>query len=166
MKRLAAMLAVASVTACADASLPTGAGFEPAMAATKSGSNQMVPTQFAGLIPCGNGGAGESMTLTGELHLISHSAIDAAGGVHLQIHTQLKNIEGWGNTSGTYYRAMGSQKLTSNAKAGSSFSFISSFRLIGRAQAPDYHVRENTHVTVNANGDVVVDRSETSIDCG
>jgi hypothetical protein len=54
--------------------------------------NVSVPTERQVFVPCANGGVGEVIVISGELHALISVTLDANGGVHEHI---LFNRRGW-----------------------------------------------------------------------
>ncbi len=44
-------------------------------------------------------------------------------------------------------------------------SFVNNFRMIGPGPGNNYLEHQNTHITINANGDVTVTHDNFSVDC-
>ena len=118
-------------------------------------------------VPCGNDGIGEDVSITVTSHFLVRLTMDGSGGVHIGIH-QSDRISGVGDDSGDVYTGHFSQSLIQNI-ANDGAPFVRSqpiyFRMIGRGQAPNFRVRQNIHITFNANGDLTVSRDEFSPTC-
>jgi hypothetical protein len=116
--------------------------------------NEVFPTDLFVYIPCGNGGAGDLVVLSGNLHVLFHGTFDGSGGVHMKNHFQPQGISGYSVTTGAKYQATGVTQDEFNAKVGYEYTFVNNFKIIGQGGAANYLVHENFHVTVNANGTV------------
>jgi hypothetical protein len=166
---LSVSLAVALLAACEQP--PTGiepAGdnaARPAFSALTLTDNQVVPISLTQFIPCANGGAGEDVTLTGNLHILLHITIANSGNVILKEHFQPQGITGLGSVSGDKYQGTGVTQDVSTGAFGSTFTFINNFRMIGQGPGNNFQVHENLHVTVNANGTLTSFHDNFSTTC-
>ena len=127
-------------------------------------SSTRVPfTQFQ-FVPC----AGEVVEISGTLHIVSRTTVDNTGGTHIKIHSQPQGATGEGLLSGDLYRGGGVTQVTINTNSGGlpfSATFINNFGLIGRGPVPDLHVHQTIHLTINENGEITANISETRITC-
>ena len=64
---------------------------------------------------CGNGGAGETIRVTGELRYDVQSTTDATGVSHVSIKSNTQGLTGVGLTSGTVFRGMMLEHVDSRA---------------------------------------------------
>jgi hypothetical protein len=127
--------------------------------------NVSVPTNIFVFIPCANGGAGEVVSLSGNLHVLLNITNDNAGGFHFKDHAQPQGISGVGLITGDKYQATGVTQFESNAKVGQEFTFINNFRIIGQGPGNNFLVHETMHITINANGTVTASFDHFSVDC-
>jgi hypothetical protein len=128
-------------------------------------TNETQSLAFAGFVPCANGGAGEILAGTVEVHNL---AVSTANGnndrsqLQFQVHGSMV-----GAITGDIYRVAGVTKSTSHENAGSGqydLSYVNNFRLVGPGPDNNLLVHEIAHVT--AIGDeVVVQHDNLSIDC-
>jgi hypothetical protein len=119
-------------------------------------------------VPCANGGAGELVELTGSLNFVFHSIFDQAGGMHLQLRSNLQGVSGVGMTTGAKYRASDSETFVFNVDADDApeaNTTISSFHVIGQGKGNNFVLHEAAHFTVNANGDTTAQHDYFSVDC-
>lgn len=128
--------------------------------------NTTVPFMDTFLVPCANGGAGELVDLSGDLHVLFHTTVNGNNG-RLYQHFQPQGVSGVGETTGDTYHAVGITQLSVNFKAGSDFvtTFVNNFRLIGQGPGNNFQVHENFHITVNANGDITAFHDNATFDC-
>lgn len=127
--------------------------------------NQTVP--FIVFVPCANGGAGELVSGTIDYHTIVTSTING-NNVSGKFHTNPQGSDIVGAVTGDVYNAVGvTQENFKGSLQNGQFTqtFVNNFRIIGQGQASNYLVHQNTHVTINANGDVTVTHDNTSVDC-
>ena len=166
MRRCITLLAVALV-ACADASGPTEPdALAPAMTATSLTSSQVVNFGAAAFVACALDGAGETVTISGSLHVVSHTTVNDAGHVLIMTHFQPQGITGTGSVSGDRYRATGVTRSTFRGRVGESDTYVNNFLLIGPGPNNNYTVHETFHFTINANGELTVVTGDLRIDCG
>ena len=118
---------------------------------------------------CVNGGAGEVIVFSGTLHRVTAIRVDDQGGVHVTLHTNLAGVEGVGLSSGDTYRATNTAgsfggRLEINAPPGTTVAdpreatSSGTVRFVSSGSGDNLTVRLTAHVTINANGDVIVDR--------
>ena len=159
----ASVLAVAAVMAL----WLTLTGTTPVQAkATTVTTNSNIPISLVVFVPCAQGGTGEIVKLSGDLHALFHVTIDNAGGFHFQSHFNPKGVSGLGLASGDKYRATGVTRFGFNAH-GLPFEFtsINNFRIIGKGKGNNLLIHMVFHLTVNANGDVTASVSNVKFDC-
>lgn len=159
MKRLAAVFTMLI--------LALAAFVTPARAQAEVVINDSVPIALSVFISCANGGAGEVVTLTGDLHVLIHVTIDSSGGMHMDAHFQPQGVSGTGVTTGDKYQGTGETSFRANIPGPPPFesSFVNNFKIIGQGPGNNFLVHENSHITVNANGDITVVHDNLSIDC-
>jgi hypothetical protein len=76
-------------------------------------------------------------------------------------------VRGVGETSGEEYRVREAEHATYSQKAGGATgSFRQTLRLAGRDSGRRFRLVSFGHYAVNANGELVVDRSELRLECG
>ena len=147
--------------------LLAGAVALPAGRALAQSENVRIPIDMDLQIPCANGGAGENVALTGNLHVrldYTVSGNKAQG----RFHYQPQGITGYGDVSGDEYHATGvTQGLfrTSLRDGTITVSMINNFRIIGQGPGNNFLVHENTHLTLSREGDVVAFVDNFRTDC-
>jgi hypothetical protein len=138
--------------------------FAPAVTIT---DNLRIPTSLVVFVPCAAGGVGEVITVSGDLHILTHLTIND-NNFTLKSHFQPQGISGSGATTGAKYQATG---VTQSTQTGSftnarfEFTFVNNFRMIGQGPGNNFLVHQNVHVTVNANGVVTATHDNFSFDC-
>jgi hypothetical protein len=130
-------------------------------------TNTSVPIAFLDFVPCADGGAGEFVLVSGDLHILITTTVDANGGFHGKTHFQPQGISGFGLSTGARYQATGVQQESFNAPSGGTITdtFVNNFRLIGQGRGNNLLVHQSVHMTTNANGDVTADVFNNSITC-
>jgi hypothetical protein len=157
MKRLVLLVAVVGTT------LALAAGMALAQATTVT-SNETVPVNLVVFNPCTE--PEEFVLVTGELHLLFHSTVDANGGLHVQQHSQPQGggLLGTGEESGIQYRVVGVTRDETYVPPGDvrETTFVNRFHIVTQGPSDNALVDITTHVTFNANGEptAVVERAE------
>jgi hypothetical protein len=163
------LVLTAVLAACAEsATAPAMPDVAPAFAATTTTSSTVIAFALDAFVSCAAGGAGETVSLTGRLHVLLHTTVTADGTVHAKTHFQPQAFGGTGQTTGDKYRGVGVTQDILTVHPGGfpvTFSFINNFRIIGQGRGNNFQVHENTHVTINANGDVTVDHTNAKVTC-
>jgi len=133
--------------------------------AQAAGNSSELPVSITVFIPCANNGAGETVTLTGNLHIEAHIVFDNAGGGHLHILFNPQGISGTGDVTGAKYQGTGMTQEDENFKTGFEFTFVNRFDIIGQGPGNNFSVHETAHITVNANGTLTVFFDNFSVTC-
>lgn len=128
-------------------------------------SNQSEPLDFSSFVGCAAGGVGETVHLTGSLHVASTVTTDASGGLHLTTHFNPQGVTGVGLTTGAKYQGTGVTLSNFNLGAGLQVTQVNNFRLIGMGGAPNLSVHAVTVFTANANGVVTASFDKLSVTC-
>ena len=129
--------------------------------------NVIEPFSLDVFVPCANNGAGELVRLEGQLHVLVTFTINGKN-VSGKQHFQPQGVVGTGLTTGDKYQATGvtqSQFKGSLQNGQYNETFVNNFRIIGQGPGNNYQVHENTHLSINANGDVSADHSNFEVDC-
>jgi hypothetical protein len=147
---------------CTTAWLPRAA---PVAAAETETTNTRIPIVVDEFVPCANAGAGELVTLSGTLHVLQHTTIDEAGGVHVTLHVQPAGVSGTGQTTGDRYRGTGVTQQQFNTVGASTQTLLNNFRIIGEGPRNNLLVHHTFHVTVNANGEVTATVDNFNLEC-
>ena len=157
MKKLAKLVALSSVLALSVV----------AVAQAEVVQNVSVPITISILIPCANGGAGEIVDFTGDMHLLASITING-NNVSGRAHFQPQGLKGIGQITGDRYNAVGmTQESFKGSLQNDQFTqtFVNNFRLIGPGPGNNLQIHENAHMTINANGDVTALIDNFSVDC-
>ncbi len=127
--------------------------------------SQSFPIDIVVFVPCANGGAGELVELTGNLHETFHITLDASGGFHISIIDNPQGISGTGLTTGDKYQGTGETRDSFNGLVGFEETFVNNFKIIGQGPSNNFLVHETFHITVNANGTLSVFLDNFSVEC-
>ncbi len=137
----------------------------PACAAVDT--NMSFPVSISVFVPCAVGGAGEVVTLSGNLHLLVSTTVNA-NHISFDMHIQPQGISGVGSVTGNKYQGTGITRLSFEADVVA-FPFIqtsvNNFKIIGQGPDNNFLVHENIHITVNANGTVTASVDNFSMSC-
>jgi hypothetical protein len=135
----------------------------PATAASQSIRYQ---DNFSVFVPCANGGLGEDIDGTVRVHELIGVTEDGAGGFHSHIEVNYHGVA-VGAVTGDIYRIVfdGSTFDNDVAGGGEAFDLILRGDAIGQGTASDFGTTIRSRVTVNAHGDVTVDRFVVTETC-
>jgi len=117
-------------------------------------------------IDCEDGRASELVRLEGHIYERTIYQVNAAGTYHVTRHTMPIGLRGVGATSGEEYRVREADHGTHTQRAtGATGSFRQTLRLVGRDSGRRFLLVFSGHYAVNANGELVVDRSALRLEC-
>lgn len=137
--------------------------------ATVTMTNVSIPIDLVVFVPCADNGMGEFVDLSGDLHILIHVTISNSGRVTVKQHTQPQGISGIGQSTGDRYRGTGVTQSTQTFDGIDGFPFqttlVNNFRIIGQGPGNNFLVHENSHITINANGEVTAEVDNLSVDC-
>lgn len=109
---------------------------------------------------------GATLLSNAEAHVTMQSVMDAAGGVHLDTHT---NLEGkaitFVNDRPTLFIIHTTFHSTGNVVAASSTTDLDELHVSSSNNANNTVIRTFTHVTTNAKGEVTAVKMEAEADC-
>jgi hypothetical protein len=137
----------------------------PALSATVATSSVVVPLDIVAFVSCANGGAGEEVAVSGNLHVLTHTTLLESGKVTAKSHFQPQGVAGVGAETGDIYRATGvtQDMVVLNGNPPLSTTFVNNFRIIGPGPGNNFTAHQVVHITVNAKGEVTatVDAGKT-----
>lgn len=114
---LAAIAVLTSACSSADSVAPTATSARPTVNAVANGVTTMSrPIDQYVWISCANGGAGEAVRVTGELHYEAQRTQDSSGGFHFNFKSATSGLTAVGLTSGTLFRGLMTERITSRAE--------------------------------------------------
>ena len=144
MKQILVLLAITAVIAA-------GAGTASAQVLT----NEWVSYPFSGFVSCANGGAGEFVTGTIDVHNLITSTQS-----EFQAHGTLV-----GRITGDAYRLTGvTHSMSNDHEDHGVLTYVNKYQLIGPGPGNNLRVHETAHVT-RIGDDVVVQHDDWTIDC-
>ena len=130
-------------------------------------TNLRIPVTVTAFVPCAAGGAGETVNLTGNLHVLMTMTVNA-NHVEASLHFQPQGITGTGSATGDKYQGTGVTRSSFSADiVGFPFTttFVNNFRVIGQSTGNDFLVHENFHLTITANGAATAAVDNFSVEC-
>jgi len=129
--------------------------------------NTSEPINTTAFVPCANGGLGEIVDLSGNLHhLVTYTVNDNSVSGTEQFQPQ--GVHGVGETSGSAFIGAGVTRndFASGLSNGRyEMTFVNNFRIIGLGGAASYRVHENSHVTITPDGVVTATVDNLTVDC-
>jgi hypothetical protein len=173
--RTALVIGTLGLWACGRAAVPTAPALTdrlqsgPGAASTGAAvvTNTIIPVPPNTVInnPCTN----EGVLVSGMIHLVTVTTVDAAGGTHTERHFNVQDVSGVGLRTGLNYRGIHTETHSSNSSNGgaSEVTMVVDIKLISEGSASNLTIRDVLfHVTTNADGTVTasVDRI-TVADC-
>ena len=170
MRRTIGLFAILTVplTGCSDTTeSPLGPRGLRETAAAVETSNIIFPVDIETFVPCANGGAGEIVVLSGNLHDLFHITING-NRFKVKVHTQPQGIRGVGLTTGDSYRGTGVTQETfggSFVNGQASSTFVNNFRIVGQGPGNNFMIHEVVHVTFNAKGELTAVVEQLSVTC-
>ncbi len=126
-------------------------------------TNEVVPLTMTAVVPCAN----EVVELTGYLHVAISSTINK-NNFSGKVHFQPMGVSGVGTISGAKYQATGvTQESFSGHMTDGHYTdtFVNNFRIIGQGPGNNLLIHQNIHVTINADGTVIVAQDNFSSEC-
>lgn len=161
-----ALLSVVMLAACGD----SGQLLAPAPSTPRAAAAQAVTVSFftpynsTVFVPCANGGAGEVVKSTGTVHRVVHNTLNA-NGFHITLHANPQNVTGTGLTTGDTYQTRGTFTAHQNLIPGVTETIHETFKLVGPGPNNNLTMTTTSRLTINANGEVVLDSDSFSIEC-
>jgi len=169
MRRLLTLFLFAlAVPACdtPPTTAPTGEAGQPQFRADALMQNFQIPINLSVLVPCADGGAGEVVDLSGDLHVLLHVTLHDDGRFVFKEHFQPQGISGTGEVTGDKYQATGvTQDITVRGRVGVTTTAVNNFRIIGQGPGNNLLVHVTFHVTVNANGTATAEVNNVRVGC-
>lgn len=134
--------------------------------ANVSSSEEVVPYDRTLFVPCGNGGAGEEVSLTGSLKIVEHIVYNNHG-FTFNYHVIAQGITGVGLSTGEQYQASGGNKGTITGEFGEDGQytrvFMEQLRIIGQNSV--FKVVYKTKITITPDGKITTSIEDETVDC-
>ena len=172
-----ALVAIVVLAACDSGDSPTAplaTRVEPSGASLSSsgGADRSIDEALYDLsgsftqIECENGQSSELIELEGQIFERFTVMLDPSGGFHASYHTMPVGLQGVGVVSGEQYRVKeqdhGAFTQTLTGLVG---SYRQAVRLVGRASGRSFSMIVRGHYTINANGEITVEREKAIFTC-
>jgi hypothetical protein len=174
-RRLAVLAAGALLTACDQPLQPstaTPAARQGIAAATSNGADQYITEGVFDLegtvafISCNNGAQSDQVALEGKIYDRTTWLFDPTGAVHVTYHIMPVGMRGTSVITGEEYRVKENQTGVANQReTGYTGGFRWALSLVGTASGLSILVESQARYVVNANGELVVHRDESTITC-
>ena len=157
-----------SLTACSKETdvAPANTGIQPNTASNQTSSGRF-NISFMVSVPCANNGIGEDVFFEGTLHETFHVTVNNNKFL-LKIIANPQEITGTGQITGNKYQATGETEQAINRSfINGQFTtpYINNFKINGPEKDNSFLIRENAHITVNANGTATASIDNFSEDC-
>lgn len=130
-------------------------------------TNEVVPFSMSVTIDCDQDGIPEDIVdISGSLHILVTTTANNSVTTLRELFVP-RNITGTGTMTGATYRGVGSsQETTIQVTDGPSvFTLVNNFYIIGQGAGYRYLVHETLHVTLDADGNVIVQHDNAFITC-
>ena len=92
-----------------------------------------------------------------------------SGGSDIAIHTDNAGVSGLGD-SGTLYHLVGASDLNIHvpdmSAAGQVFNLVTDQLFVGQGLSPDSHIKQHSHLTIAADGTLIVEHDLFESVCG
>jgi hypothetical protein len=125
--------------------------------------NPPAPEILAAIEAC----VGEPVALSGTINIVAHETDNANGGMDVSAIFTTQNASAVGQTTGTVYRGPAHDITKFNTSGPPPLEFTNLFRisLIGPGQTPKFVLKDQFHITFNANGDITATVNTASMVC-
>ena len=111
----------------------------------------------------------EDIHVQGTYTIKTKTVLDGHGGVHFSSHWNWANFTGTGLTSGDTYVVTQTFSHTEHdfvrANEIESFTLIFNFHLVSKGSGENIHIKGVNHYTINANGEITVDKATFRVVC-
>lgn len=127
------------------------------------------PISASATLACANGGAGDTVIVSGTAHEVVRQQVDANGGAHFLVRLNYEGLRGT-SASGSTYVGVAHEVFTSHnfdpfVGPPYNFTFNEQVSFIGQGNAPSFTSKTVNHVTVDASGDVTSTVILSSVTC-
>ncbi|MBA3765491.1 MAG: hypothetical protein H0W99_00620 [Acidobacteria bacterium] len=124
--------------------------------------NLIFPINFTDDNPC----TGETIAVSGDMHVRAKLSYDANGGQHFQLATNYQGVNGIGLTSGAEYHVVSGQPIISNSiTPQEEETLLLTQRYISQGKGDNYLLDIRFHLVSTANGDLKVTMDSFTIRC-
>jgi len=134
--------------------------------ATTTTTHVDIPFDDVLFVPCLNGGAGDTVVISGTVHAVMTTTIDAQGGVHIEaLFYPGNDVTGVAMTTGTIYNGNGVTHQSANTQVGSTTTLANNFNFIAPGPGNNFYFHDTVHMTVNANGTITANVDNSFVTC-
>jgi len=165
---LAVIAAFAAACGTADSVSPTTISAAPrrTVFADAAGPNTSRRTidQYV-WVSCTNGGAGETIRVTGELRYDVQSSKDSSGVYHLSIKSNTSGLTGVGQTTGAFFRGVMTERVNSRAEdyLNTDVRIADMIRFVAPGSGESYSLIATSHFIVDDGTYVLWDETWTEV---
>ena len=170
--RRTSLVAVVLIAAACDSSDKNPTGPLPASAQLNSGgADRYIDERFYDLsdsytaIECNDGRASELVALQGQIFERFTFQYNPGGNVHVSVHTMPVGVKGVGAESGEEYRVKEQESAVYNSQMGAVGSYRQILKLVNLESRLKYSLVGGGHYTINANGEISVERDKLILKC-
>ena len=112
-------------------------------------------------VSCTNGGAGEAVRVTGELHYESERMQDASGAYHYSFKSATSGLTAVGLTTGTVFRGLMTERTTSRAEdyLNADIRLDDIIRFVAPSSGESYSLMVSSHIIVDEGNYVLWDQT-------
>jgi hypothetical protein len=131
--------------------------------ATTETFQQKIPVTITAFLDC----TGELVEVSGNLHVVTHQTINGKRATFTS-HFQPMGLQGYGTVSGSMYNATGvTRQVNTVSLTGTqqTFTLVNRFHFVGTGGAASFYVKQTTHLTVNANGEMTSQVDNFDLSC-
>jgi hypothetical protein len=165
---LAAAAVLAAACSSTDSVAPTSspATARRALSADAATINKMSrPIDMYVWVSCTNGGAGEVLRVTGELHYESQRTQDASGVFHFQFKSATSGLTAVGLTTGTFFRGLMTEHITGRAEdyLNEDVRLADIVRFVAPGSGESYSLMAGSHFIVDEGNYVLWDQTWTEV---
>ena len=170
MKTLAlgVFVTIAALTTAAAIFVAGFSGFGAADRGQAATWNLSVPVSLAGVVPCANDGRGETVTLSGAIHLMGSTSTNARGDIAFVFLANPQGVTGVGKTTGLKYLGAGATQTQGvyTAKTGiTGQTFINNFLLLSQGRAPNLVLHSSIFLSFYPDGTIGVNAFNGFLSC-
>ena len=111
-------------------------------------TSTVIPAPSPILNPCN----GESVDLSGNIHMTLGLTTDGSGGSHFRSHINNQGVSGIGATTGSRYQIPSTGDTSLYLGSATTFTMTLDNRVVAQGSTPNFSFREVFHITIDANG--------------
>jgi hypothetical protein len=161
---LAAMAVLAAACSSTDSVAPTispAAARRDVAANAANGSKLSRPVDLNIWVSCTNGGAGEAVHVTGELHYEVERTKDSSGVYHFNFKSATSGLTAVGLTTGTLFRGLMTERITSRAEdyMNQDLRTADIIRFVAPTSGDSYSLMVSSHIIVDDGNYVLWDQT-------